>query len=243
MEPPKDLLEKTKIHHIPNPPIGEFNLAYLASLHNMLVEMHAGMLVLAIFCIVLIIIDRIHLRVSGTNGKSGDFWSTDSGMGKLSGFVEPTSYVAGIGGVISLIISAIVGSYTWPSELITSNALGMGKVLFSIFATELWFLFVFVRSKYGLDLWKESGMAIVYSCVGLLGFLFTAIAGSLGAHMSAIANMSDKGSVLDPIYELLGIDPLTLGVIGSDFLIYLTIGSIVLVGVPIILILYLQRRK
>ena len=205
--------------------------------------MHAGMLTLATFCILLIIIDRIHLRISGTNGKPGGFWSTGSGMGKLTGFVEPTAYVAGIGGVISLIISAIVGSYTWPSELITGNALGMGKVLFSIFATELWILFVIFRSKYGLNLWKNSGMAVVNLCVGLLGFLFTAIAGSLGAHMSAIANMSDKGSVLDPIYELLGIDPLTLGVIGSDFLIYLIVGSIVLVGVPIILVLYFQRRK
>ena len=61
--------------------------------------------------------------------------------------------------------------------------------------------------------------------------------------MSAIANMSDQGSVIDPIYELFGIDPLTLGVTGSDFVIFLIVGSLVLVGVPMILVMYLQRRK
>ena len=215
----------------------------LASLHNMLVEMHAGMLTLATICILVTVIDRIHLRISGTNDRPGSFWSTGSVMGKLARFVEPTAYVAGIGGVISLITSAIVGYYVWPSELITSSALGMGKVMFFIFATELWIIFVFVRSKYGENLWKNSGMAIVYSCVGLLGFLFTVIAGSLGAHMSAIANMSGKGSVIDPIYELFGIDPLTLGVTGSDFVITLIVGSLVLIVVPMTVVLYLQHRK
>jgi hypothetical protein len=212
----------------------------------MLIEMHGGMLTLATICILAIVIDRIHLRMSGNNGRSGGFWSNDSVMGTLSRYAEPTAFVAGIGGVIGLIISAIVGYYVWPIELLTSSALGtLGwtKVMFSIFATELWIIFVFLRTKYGENLWKNSATGIVNSCVGILGFHLMVIAGSLGAHMSDISNMTDKGSVIDPIFELFGIDPLTFGVTGSNFMIAVIIGSIVFVVVPITVVLYLQRRK
>jgi len=212
----------------------------------MLIEMHGGMLTLATICILAIVIDRIHLRMSGNNGRSGGFWSNDSVMGTLSRYAEPTAFVSGIGGVIGLIISAIVGYYVWPIELLTSSALGtLGwtKVMFSIFATELWIIFVFLRTKYGENLWKNSATAIVNSCVGIIGFLLMVIAGSLGAHMTDISNMTDKGSVIDPIFELFGIDPLTFGVTGSNFMIAVIIGSIVFVVVPITVVLYLQRRK
>ncbi len=218
----------------------------LSALHSMLIEMHGGMLTLATICILAIVIDRIHLRMSGNNGRSGGFWSNDSVMGTLSRYAEPTAFVAGIGGVIGLIISAIVGYYVWPIELLTSSALGtLGwtKVMFSIFATELWIIFVFLRTKYGENLWKNSATAIVNSCVGIIGFLLMVIAGSLGAHMTDISNMTDKGSVIDPIFALFGIDPLTFGVTGSNFMIAVIIGSIVFVVVPITVVLYLQRQK
>ena len=215
----------------------------LAGLHSVLIEMHGGMLTLAIICIVANVIDRIHLRIRRTNDRYGNFWSTDSVMGKLSRYTEPTAYVAGIGGVIGLITSAIVGIYVWPIELITGSALGLNKVMFSIFATELWIIFVCLRSKYGENLWKNSAMATVYACLGVLGFLFMVITGSLGAHMSDIAHMSNKGSLLDPIFALFGIDPVTFGVTGFDFVIILISVSLILVVVPMIVVLYLQRRK
>jgi hypothetical protein len=218
-------------------------LVDLAGLHSLLIEMHGGMLTLATICIVANIIDRIHLRIRRTNDRHGSFWSTDSVMGKLSRYTEPTAYVAGIGGVIGLITSAIVGIYVWPIELITTSALGLNKVMFSIFTTELWIIFVCLRSKYGENLWKNSAMATMYACLGVLGFLFMVIAGSLGAHMSDIAHMSNKGSLLDPIFALFGIDPVTFGVTGFDFVIILISVSLILVVVPMIVVLYLQRRK
>jgi hypothetical protein len=218
-------------------------LVDLSALHSMLIEMHGGMLTLATICILATVIDRIHLRMSGTNDRPGSFWSNDSVMGTLSRYAEPTAYVAGIGGVIGLIASAIVGIYVWPIELITTSALGLNKVMFSIFTTELWIIFVCIRSKYGANLWKNSAMATLYACLGVLGFHFMVIAGSLGAHMSDIAHMTDKGSVIDPIFALFGIDPVTFGVTGFDFVIILIGGSLVLVVVPMTVVLYLQRRK
>jgi hypothetical protein len=203
----------------------------------MLIQLHGGMLTLATVCILATVIDRIHLRMRRTNDRHGSFWSVDSGMGKLSRYAEPTAYVAGIGGVIGLITSAIVGIYVWPIELITTSTLGLNKVMFFIFATELWIIFVCLRSKYGENLWKNSAMATVYACLGVLGFLFMVIAGSLGAHMS------QKASVIDPIFALFGIDPVTFGVTGFDFVIILIGVSLVLVVVPITVVLYIQRRK
>lgn len=208
----------------------------LAALHSMLIQLHGGMLTLATVCILATVIDRIHLRMRRTNDRHGSFWSVDSGMGKLSRYAEPTAYVAGIGGVIGLITSAIVGIYVWPIELITTSTLGLNKVMFFIFATELWIIFVCLRSKYGENLWKNSAMATVYACLGVLGFLFMVIAGSLGAHMS------QKASVIDPIFALFGIDPVTFGVTGFDFVIILIGVSLVLVVVPITVALYIQRR-
>ena len=218
----------------------------ISSLHSMLIEMHGGMLTLATICIIAIILDRIHLKMSGTNNKEAGFWSTASAMGKLARFTEPTAYVAGIGGVIGLIISAIVGVYVWPIELLTSSAmgtLGWTKVIFSIFATELWIIFVLLRTKYGENLWKNSTVTIINSCVGILGFLFMVIVGSLGAHMSDIANMTEKGSVIDPIFELFGIDPLNFGVTESNFMIASIIGSVIFVILPIAGVLYIQRQN
>ena len=218
----------------------------LAALHSMLIELHSGTLTLATICIIANIIDRIHLRMSGNSDKSGGFWSTASSMGKLSRYTDPTAYIAGIFGIIGLIISAIVGAYVWPIELLTSSAmgtLGWTKVMFSIFATELWIIFVFLRTKYGENLWKNSTMTIINSSVGIIGFIFMVIVGSLGAHMSDIANMTEKGSVIDPIFELFGIDPLNFGVTESNFIIALIIGSIFLVILPIAVVLYIQRQN
>ncbi len=209
----------------------------LAVLHSMLIEMHGGMLTLATFCILAIVVARIHLRMRRTNEKYGNSWPIDSFMGKLARYAEPTAYLAGIVGVIGLITSAIIGIYVWPLELITTSALALNKIMFSIFATILWIIFIILRSKYGEPLWKNRAIATVYACIGLLGFLFMVLAGSMGAHMTG------KTSVIDPIFTLFGINPLTFGAVGNDFVIILIGVSLVLVAAPLATVLYFQRRN
>jgi hypothetical protein len=214
----------------------------LEAVHSMLIEMHGGMLTLAAVCILATVVARIHLRMRRTSEKYGVFWPIDSFMGKLARYTEPTAYLAGIGGVIGLIASAIVGFSIWPMEFLTASPLGMSKVMFSIFALELWIVFVLLRSKYGENLWKNGGTAAVYACVGFLGFLFVVIAGSLGGHMALNSLGQPKGSILDPLYAALGVNPLTFGVTGFDFAIVLAIGTFVLLFVPVAVFLYLLRR-
>lgn len=182
----------------------------LGALHSMLIEMHGGMLTLATFCILAMIIAKVHQRMRRTSEWYGIFWPLDSFMEKLARYTEPTAYLAGIGGVFGLVISSVVGFYVWPVKTLTSSPLGLNKIMLSIFATVLWILFVAIRSKYGRDLWKYSGLAIIYVCTGFSGFFFMVLTGSFGGHMAG------KGSVLDPVYGLLGVDPEGFWIIGFD---------------------------
>lgn len=176
----------------------------LGAVHSMLIEMHGGMLTLAAACILAMIIAKVQQRIRIP------VRALDSFLDKLARYAEPTAYLAGIGGVAGLVGSAIVGYYVWPAETLMNSALGLTKVMFSIFATELWILFIVIRSKYGENLWKNGGLATVYVCTGLAGFFFMVLTGSFGGHMAG------KGSVLDPVYELLGVNPDAFWVIGSD---------------------------
>jgi len=211
-------------------------LVNLVPVHSMLVELHGGMLTLAVICILATIAARGHLRMRRTSENYGIFWPADSFMGRLARYTEPTAYLAGIGGVISLVASAIVGFYVWPMELVTTSAMALSKIMFSIFALELWGVFVFLRSKYGENLWNNVSTAAVYSFLAIFGFLFVVLAGSLGGHMAG------KGSVLDSVYSLLGIDPVTFGVTGLNFVIVLIGVSLVAIAVPIAIFIYFQRR-
>jgi hypothetical protein len=49
-------------------------------------------------------------------------------------------------------------------------------------------------------------LSILYTCTGFAGFFFMVLTGSLGGHMTGI-HVPGRGSVLDPVYDLLGINP------------------------------------
>jgi len=200
----------------------------------MLIGMHSGMLTLAAGCLLVTIVARVNLRKQGTSESVG-IWPTNTFVGTLARYAEHTSYLAAIGGIIGLVLSAIVGFYIWPIDFLTSSPLGMSKVMFSVFAMELWLVFVFARSRYGENLWKNTGAAALYAGLGIVGFLFVLVAGSFGGHMALM------GSVLDPIYALLGIVPESFGVTGTNFVILVVSVSFVLTAVPMAIFNRFQR--
>lgn len=193
------------------------------ALHAMLIEMHGGMLTLATACIAAMIVAKIHQRLRRTSKKYGIFWPLDSFLGKLARYAEPTAYLAGIGGVAGLVASAVVGFYAWPAEVLMNSPLGLNKIMLSIFATELWILLVIIRSVHGEDLWKNNVLATIYVCVGLAGFLFMVTTGSFGGHMTLGV------SVLDPVWELLGINVDTFWIIGIGMVPLLVGGAFVVI--------------
>ncbi len=211
----------------------------IVAVHSVLVELHGGMLTLATGCILLTAIARVQLR----NQKATSTWPTESFMGKLARYTEPTAYLAAIGGLIGLVLSAIIGLFIWPTDFLAASTIGMSKVMFSIFALDLFFVFVFVRSRYGEKLWKNGGTATVYALIGIIGFLLMVVAASFGGHMALTANGTPKGSILDPLYTLVGFNPETFGFVGSNFVIVTVVVTLVNLIVPTALFMYLQRRS
>ncbi len=208
----------------------------LGALHSMLIEMHGGMLTLATACILGMVIAKFHQRMRRTTEWYNVFRSLDSLIEKLARYTEPTAFLAAIGGVVGLVVSSIVGYYVWPAEALMSSSLGLNKVMFTIFATELWILFVVTRSRYGEGLWKNRGLAAIYVCLGFAGFFFMVLTGSLGGHMTK------KLSVLDPVYELVGVNPEAFWIIGFDMVpTLITVAFIEIVSVFVIF-LYFRRQ-
>jgi len=205
--------------------------------HSMLVELHSGMIALAAICIIATVIARSQLKTLSKSESNSFFWPVDCLAGKVASYTEPTGYVATMVGIIGLIASAIVGFYVFPMKFVTTSALVLSHILFSVCAMILLVEFVVIRLRYGEKLWKNGGTAAVYSCLGILGFLFIVIAGSFGGHIAGI------GSVLDPLYALLKIKPETLGVTGISFVITLVSAAVVEIAVPIAVFLLLQHRN
>lgn len=175
----------------------------LSAVHSMLIEMHGGMLTLAAVCILGVIAARIHRRLRNTTKWYARARRLDTFSDWVLRHAEPTAFLAAVGGIIGMILSSIIGYYVWPAEEVLGTGLGLNKIMFSIFATELWIVFALVRARYGERLWNSRGLAGTCAFAGLGGFLLTVLTGSLGGHMAG------KGSVLDPIYELLKVNPET----------------------------------
>jgi hypothetical protein len=121
-------------------------------------------------------------------------------------------------------------------DFITQSSLSMSKVAFSVFATVILCVFVFTRAKYGENLWKSKGRTAVYALSGIIGFLLMVVAGSLGGHMAL------KGSVLDPLFSLVGMNPENL-VAASNAPMVLAAVSLVEVVIPAAALWYIQRKS
>lgn len=203
------------------------------TLHSMLIEMHGGMLTLAAFCTFAMVITRFHQRMRRKCEWYGIFWVLDGFFEKLARYAEPTSYLATIAGFTGLVVSSIVGYYAWPAEVLMNHPLSLNKIMVAIFSAEFWAMFLMIRSKFGENLWKYDALATLYVCTGFAGFFFMVLTGSLGGHMAGV-HSPGKGSVLDPIYDLLGIRTDVLWLDTVTFLI-LAFSNVIL----ILLLLYI----
>ncbi len=206
----------------------------LGALHSMLIEMHGGMITLATVCVIAMIIVKFHQKMRKSSTLYAMFQPLDSFIEKLARYTEPTAYLASIGGVVGLVVSSFVGFYVWSAEALTSSSLGLNKVMFTIFSTELWILFIIIRSGFGEELWKNRGLAAIYVCAGFGGFFFMVLTGSLGGHMALGV------SVLDPIYELLKVNPEAFWIVGFDLVPALI--AVVLIGIVAFFAVLARKR-
>ncbi|NJD53828.1 MAG: hypothetical protein FIB07_13285 [Candidatus Methanoperedens sp.] len=163
----------------------------MSHLHTISAEMHTGMLVLAFISIsLIIIIDKL--------GK----------FPKITGVLEQTAYVSALAGLLFLILSAVTGvTSTWPGEALFASPLVLNKIIFTGFAIIFWMIFLLIRWKYGVDLWKSLKLKSLYVSMALGGFLSITLTGSMGGHVAG------KESLLDLFLHKWGINthiPFTL---------------------------------
>ncbi|MFQ6127027.1 MAG: hypothetical protein ACE5R6_20820 [Candidatus Heimdallarchaeota archaeon] len=206
-------------------------------LHTITAELHVGMLTLAAFCIILIVVTKLYLKISRSlRWEFAVLGGLRARLNRLAEkiieYAEPTSVVATLGGVIALVVSAYTGFLMAPAGTMVYSPLLMNKVMISIFALEFWVILLIIRAKYGRKIWNHSPLSMVYTVIGLTAFLFTVVSGSLGGHLAG------KGSALDPLYNLVGVNPENFFALGT-FGIYALIGICILVG---ILFAYIYRK-
>jgi len=166
-----------------------------SGLHTMTSGLHEGMLTLAALSAFIIIAAKLYRKTLGK--------VLYIDVDRIINFVEPVSVLGALGGSIFLLVSAYIGMFyvTGGVDALVASPLLMNKVMMAIFAEELWIIFLIVRAKYGKDVWNRNALSAIYATIGLAAFLFTMETGSLGGHLAG------KGSVLDPIYDLTGINP------------------------------------
>jgi hypothetical protein len=165
----------------------------MSALHALTAELHSGMLSLAFACIMIVFAAQVVVRLK--NRMPGRFvhWAI-----VVRGYAEPAGYVAAVAGLLGLLLSAWTGMYAWPMEKLLDSGIVRNKILFTVYATALWTIVVFMRTRFGRGLWSCPPMMTVYAGTAFVAYGFIGMAGSLGAHIT------QGGSVLDPLWNIVG---------------------------------------
>ena len=165
----------------------------MSALHALTAELHSGFLTLAFVCIMIVAVSQIVVRFKSWMPKRFVRWAI-----LVRGYAEATSYVAAVAGVLGLLLSAYTGMYAWPTSKLLESGVVRNKILFTAYATVLWGAVVFLRMRFGRGLWTCPAMTTVYVGFAFVAYGFIGMAGSLGAHIT------QGGSVLDPLWSIVG---------------------------------------
>jgi hypothetical protein len=198
----------------------------MEALHSLTAEMHGGFLTLAAACIILTALAQIVVHFKESMPKS-----LVNAAKRARGYLDATGYVAAIAGVIALPLSAYTGSGTWPVDALLDNAVVRNKIILTVLATTLWAGVASIRWRFGRPLWTCPTMAGVYTVLAMVAMGVTATAGSLGAHLT-------KGeSILDFMWNLIGINVL------QDLLLSVDLAMMISILSVIVIIMILVIRK
>lgn len=169
---------------------------------------YEGMFMLSSVCIVSIIFFMLYSK------GLGKILHVD--VDNILMYIDPVSIAGASVGVILLMISLYQGFPSLVSGTLTNSQLRANLTMMVVSIIGLWIIFLIIRAKYGKELWHYGPLSAVCSFIGLAGLFFVLMIGSIRGHLMG------QGSILDPMYDLLGISPLqfwTVGAIGISSLI------------------------
>ena len=165
----------------------------MTALHSLTAELHSGFLTLAFACVMIVLVSQVVVRLKKWMPKTFVRWAII-----VRGYAEPASYVAAVAGLLGLVLSAYTGMYAWPMDKLLESGVVRNKILFTAYSTVLWAAVIFIRTRFGRPLWTCPAMATVYVGFVFVAYGFLGMAGSLGAHIT------QGGSVLDPLWSIVG---------------------------------------
>ena len=177
---------------------------------------------MAAICIGIKVIDIFWNRVLGDRG--GKF---RQGLKKASEYSTPTILLASIFGVVGLVLSGITGSYLIPVETAAKSPIALNKIMIAIFATEFWTVMIATNLIFWEEAWIRRQTAIVMVMSGGLGYVFSIMGGSIGG------TMGGKVSILEPVWELLGVDLHSSWILSSEILVALA-AIVTVVGILLV---------
>lgn len=195
----------------------------ISSDHIILAELHTGMLVLAGLCILAIALVKL---VPGLKKISP----------KALALLDPTSYVAATAGTIMLVIGGSVGIFIGSLTSLLTIPAAENKVMFAIFALNLWLVVVVIRTKFGSGIWNARGLSAMYTLATLAGLGFLTITGCESAHLTGTI------SPFDPLWQLLGLDLSRSLVVFPVLVSYIIIGAMVSITVATLVLLRWRKR-
>ncbi|OGS55757.1 MAG: hypothetical protein A3K60_04310 [Euryarchaeota archaeon RBG_19FT_COMBO_56_21] len=195
----------------------------MSGLHALSAELHAGMLTLAFACIMIVVASQIVVRLRKRMPKRFVGWAITA-----RGYAEPAGYVAAILGVLALVLSAWTGMYAWPMDKLMELDLVKNKILLTAYSTILWSGVIFIRTRFGRALWTCPYMVWVYVGLAAIAFGMIAVAGCMGSLIT-------RGeSLLEPVYEFVGIDIEKAFEMTPDLAAGITLASMLIVIVSMI---------
>lgn len=183
--------------------------------------MYEGMLTLSSLCLVSIIASKVYHKTLNK------LLHVD--VEKIIKYVDTASVTCTFVGIIFLLIGVYSSLSSFTAKTQIDSVLFNNQIMLVISAMVLWVVFLAIRAKYGKDIWNNSFDAALYSLAGFVGFSLLMLAGSIRGHLQG------QGSILDPFYEILSINPVqfwTIKAIGIyTFLAACVLGSITFLGV------------
>jgi hypothetical protein len=195
----------------------------ISSDHIILAELHTGMLVLAGLCILAIALVKFVPRLNKISPKA-------------LALLDPTSYVAATVGTIMLVIGGSVGLLIGPLTPLLTIPAAENKVMFAIFALNLWLVVVVIRTRFGSGIWNTRGLSAVYTLATIAGLGFLTITGCESAHLTGTV------SPFDPLWELLGLNLSKTLVVFPILVSYIIIGAMVAITVSTVVLLRWRKR-
>jgi len=165
----------------------------MSALHALTAELHSGFLTLAFVCVMIVAAAQVVVRYKNHMPDIFVRWAI-----VVRGYAEAASYVAAVAGLLGLLLSGYTGMYAWPMDTLLESGVVRNKILFTVYATVMWGAVIFIRTRFGRGLWTCPAMAFVYVTFTFVAYGFIGMAGSLGAHIT------QGGSVLDPLWSIVG---------------------------------------